>query len=273
MDFSKISQVKNYIVNKKEELVKLHKKIMLTSFSCLTVLASLSVFCVYHSDTKGLTNFLYFVGFSFSTLMAISSLAFFVIGIIGTFKIKNDKIDLGDFKVSLEKNNPFIIPSTYEHYQSIINLMLATTIVVNKHNDKDILFMTDTIEGMNEICIYNKSLLEQKSFDNLPEEIQQKIETNYKALNHNFALMFKCILELNVMDYPDFKTLIENQTIKENFLTLKNIENQIIANEENQHLQQSESIKDLEKVFRETLEKNTLNKEKKKEIKNLSLKL
>jgi hypothetical protein len=273
MNLLTVNDIKNYILNKKIKVHKTNSKASMLSVLSTVFFASITGFCIAHDNTKGLENFLYFMGFCFSSLLSIGSLVFSIMSFLEIAKLKRlNIIEFGYLTIDVLKendmlSNPFLKPSFYQNYQSIINSMIATSITTEQIEKNKLIFSTEEVELFNETFIYNKTLLEQHSFDIMPKELQEKILFNARYLNNQIAMIMKKINELHLCENQKFKTLIEDSNIEKNFSILKDLENNI--NQET--MSNKKEIVDLEKAFHQELKKSSLNKTK--ESKSLNLKL
>lgn len=157
---------------------------------------------------------------SYHLAMAIVAIgAVFSVATIATaIATKLNFVASPNFKFSLNKKeiNPLLI---HPHLKKeVINILLTVTLM---NKGSSYWSKKSYIESIESLFIYNQSILEELSFEEVPEEIQEKILRNIESIETVISICGVEIMKQKYTNHAEFKKLLELTSIDKKYEILQ----------------------------------------------------
>jgi hypothetical protein len=193
-NFNQISDIKKYLKVAKETSFKLLSKY---SIAAIVIALSSSALCyescIYASKYSNtiLSLFLSLSGIGFGIIGLGSSIFALLLPCL-TIAMLFNVCDEDTFDINVYHENYIPIFSSESHIKQILNLLITTSLYVPAFKEK--LKEKNNIQQIKECLKYNCALLNSTSFEDLPRELHNKLNSNLAFIKD---FLSKCFFHIN----------------------------------------------------------------------------
>ena len=224
-------------------------------------------------------NFFSFMGLGalglFCFLMTFFAAGTFLFSLISIIKLSFNKLSDSEFLVNetLFKDNK-AVKLLSQTYNEIYNVILSVALYDSQNNSHNAEQLHEKIVQLKELkndVIYNQTILEKNNFDDLPNEIQEKVkkkQTFLADLLKNSLVRIHCQKLYNV---EAFQTQLEKLNVETKMERLENVLTELNQKNELEKKKETQTIAEIEKEALEKINQMNGKKEDHKMKKSLSI--